>query len=52
MSDWAGREVNAIVARTEGYTHAAEVRPLRLVQGPFSVTPCLPRIPRRSGGGA
>jgi hypothetical protein len=29
-----------IVARTEGYTHAAKVWALFIVQGPFSVAPC------------
>jgi hypothetical protein len=29
-----------IVARTEGYTYAANVWDLSLVQGPFSVAPC------------
>jgi hypothetical protein len=31
-----------IVARTEGYTYAAKVWALTLVQGPFSVAPCQP----------
>jgi hypothetical protein len=31
---------NTIVARTEGYTHAANVWALCLVQGPISVAPC------------
>jgi hypothetical protein len=29
-----------IVARTEGYTYAAKVWDLSIVQGPFSVAPC------------
>jgi hypothetical protein len=33
---------NTIVARTEGYTHAAEVWDSSLVQGPFSVAPSCP----------
>jgi tRNA-binding EMAP/Myf-like protein len=31
---------NTLVARTEGYTYAAKVWALCLVQGPFSVAPC------------
>jgi tRNA-binding EMAP/Myf-like protein len=33
---------NTLVARTEGYTYAAKVWALCLVQGPFSVAPCQP----------
>ena len=32
---------NTIVARTEGYTYNANVWAVCLVQGPFSVAPCL-----------
>jgi hypothetical protein len=32
--------ISTIVARTEGYTHAAKVWDLSIVQGPFSVAPC------------
>jgi hypothetical protein len=35
-----------IVARTEGYTHAAKVWDLSIVQGPFSVAPCQTLIVR------
>jgi hypothetical protein len=32
--------LSTIVARTKGYTHAAKVWALSLVQGPVSVSPC------------
>jgi hypothetical protein len=32
--------LDTVVARTEGYTHAANVWALSLVPGPFSVAPC------------
>jgi hypothetical protein len=32
--------LHGIVARTEGYTYAAKVWDLSIVQGPFSVAPC------------
>ena len=35
-----------IVAHTEGYTHAAKVWDLSIVQGPFSVAPCQTLIVR------
>ena len=38
--------ISRIVARTEGYTHAAKVWDLSIVQGPFSVAPCQTLIVR------
>jgi hypothetical protein len=38
------------VARTEGYTYAAKVWALCLVQGPFSVAPCQTLIARLCSG--
>jgi hypothetical protein len=32
--------LTGIVVHTEGYTHAAKVWDLSIVQGPFSVAPC------------
>jgi hypothetical protein len=37
---------NTSVARTDGYTHAANVRALCIVQGPVSVAPCQTLIVR------